>query len=786
MLKNKIVIFTSVFAMFLLVPIGIKADNVEGGKFTISGYMKDKGTGEELLGSTIFVKELKTGTTTNLYGFYSLSLPEGTYHLVYSYVGFTNIEKTIELKENVTINIELEPANEMLKEVEITGKKANENVTSSEMSVIKMDAKTIKQIPAFMGEVDIIKAIQLQPGIAVISEGSSGFSVRGGSADQNLILLDEATVYNASHLMGFFSTFNNDAVKDVKVYKGDIPAGYGGRLASLVDVRMKEGNMKRYSSTGGIGLISGRATIEGPIVKDKSSFIISGRRSWVDLFFPLATNKNVQEMGLYFYDANAKINYIINENNRVFISSYFGRDQYTSNDFLSAFGNQTATIRWNHLFSKKIFSNFTGIYSKYHYEMGNTANTANNFTWKSRLMDFSAKADFTYYVNPNNTIKFGLMGTYHNFDPGSAYGGGDNAFFDEFTVPENNSVETGIFLGNEQKLNKFTLRYGIRFSSFHNRKGTIYNFDKSDPMDYVAIDSTVYEGDFFNTYAGLEPRLAMTYLINEKSSIKASYSRTRQYIQLAQNSTAGTPLDVWYSSSPNIKPQICDQVAIGYFRNFKNNAFETSVEIYYKEMDNTIDFRDHAELLLNREIEGEVRVGESTAFGAEFLVKKSKGDLTGWISYTISRAERKIPEINNGEVYLAPYDKPHNISVVMNYNFNKRISAGMNWVYSTGNPVTYPSGRFEYGNLIAPVYTDRNDFRMPDYHRLDLSFTFKGKEKGHKYKGHDWTISVYNAYNRKNAWIINFIQDEDNPSETYAEKTYMFAILPTITYNFHF
>lgn len=782
---NKIIIISLLIIFF---NNSLRANNpIEGGekKTIISGSIKDASNGEQLLGATVLVKELKTGTATNMYGFYSLSLIPGKYTLVFSYIGYQSVEKTIELKSNLTLNIELKSAQNELQGVVITEKRSNENVTKNEMSVVRMDAKTIRQIPAFMGEVDIIKAMQLLPGVQTTSEGASGFSVRGGSPDQNLILLDEATVYNASHLLGFFSVFNNDAIKDVKIYKGDIPMNYGGRLSSVLDVRMNDGNDKHFEGTGGIGNISSRLTLEGPLLKDKTSFILSGRRTYFDLFLPLSSDEKIRDNTLYFYDFNAKIAHTINENNRIYLSGYFGRDVFNNNFSRLNSGNQTFTLRWNHLFSKKIFSNFMFIYSKYDYYLGTPDGEAYSFDWRSKMRDYGFKSDFTLYANPDNTVKFGVSSIYHIFEPGSAKGTGSQSFFNEFTVPSSYALENGIYIGNDQKVNdKLTLKYGLRLSMFNNvGPATIYNYKNN----FEAIDSTVYKsGDFYKTYAGLEPRFGISYTINDKSSVKASYSRTNQYIQLAQNSTSGTPLDVWFPSSPNAKPQISDQIALGYFRNFLGNYIETSVEVYYKTMQNSIDFKDHAELLLNEKLEGELRYGKSSSKGLEVLVKIPEGRLNGWISYTLSKTDRSFADINNGKTYLAYYDKPHNMSVVLNYEISKRTSLSSTWIYYTGAPVTFPTGRAEIGGKIVPIYSERNAYRMPDYHRLDLSLTIKGKQKPNKKWSHEWNFTIYNAYGRKNAWTINFVQDKDNPSVTYAEKTYLFSIIPAVTYNFKF
>ncbi|MBE0648622.1 MAG: TonB-dependent receptor [Bacteroidales bacterium] len=755
------------------------------GKWTISGSIRDFSNGEDLTGATVYVTELNTGAVSDFYGNYSVTIPEGHYTIQYSFVGFETVQRKVHLDKNLVIHIELNPASETLKEVEITSEQANKNVVRPEMSTFKMDIKTIKSIPSLMGEVDIIKAIQLLPGVQAVSEGGSGFSVRGGAPDQNLILLDESTVYNASHLMGFFSVFNNDAIKDVKLYKGDIPPMYGGRLSSVLDVRMKEGNSKRFEVNGGIGIIASRLTVEGPIWKDRISFIVSGRRTYADLFLALSSEKALRDNKLYFYDLNAKVNYRINDNNHLFISGYFGRDVF-KNDFAKmSWGNSTGTIRWNHLFNKKLFANFTFVYSDYRYMLGTPEGTTSSFEWNSNLRDAGLKGDLSYYINTNNTLHFGISGIYHMINPGVAGGTGSESAYTEVKVPDNFSLESGVYVSNEQKVGEhWTFKYGLRFSMFQNiGPGTIYNFDSL----YNPIDSTVYPaGDFYNTYYGIEPRIGILYTFNESSSMKASYSRTNQYLQLAQNSTAGTPLDIWFSASPNVKPQVADQGALGYFRNFRRNTIETSVEVYYKQMNHVIDFKDFAQLLLNEKLEGEIREGKGWSYGAEFLFRLNEKKFGGWVSYTLSKSMRKIPEINNGDPYPAPYDKPHNVAIVANYRFLPRWSVSANWVYATGNPVTFPTGRAEIGGKVIPIYSNRNAYRYQDYHRLDMSVTFYSKEKEGKRFKWDINASVYNVYNRHNTWSINFVQDNENPNVTYAEKIYLFGIVPSVTFNFHF
>ncbi|MEN8226829.1 MAG: TonB-dependent receptor [Bacteroidota bacterium] len=770
----------------LLIGICISCTAMEShGKVTVSGYVRDAATGEEMIGANVTILEIGAGTITNPYGYYSLSLEPGFYTLKYSFIGYLPETRSIRLDSDLVLNIELDESRQELEEVTIIAEAGNANITRLETGSTRLPIQSIRKIPALLGEVDIIKAIQLLPGVQVTSEGSSGFSVRGGSPDQNLILLDEATVYNASHLMGFFSVFNNDAIKDVKLYKGDIPASSGGRLASLLDIRMKDGNNKQLSATGGIGTISSRLTLEGPVFTEKVSFLLSARRTYADIFLLLAKDTALRDNSLFFYDLNGKLNYTINDNNKIFLSGYFGKDIF-ANDFAGMyFGNRTFTLRWNHLFSKKLFSNFTLINSHYFYDLGTPDGEIPFFNWLSFLDDYGIKGDFIWYLTPEHTFRYGLSGYYHVINPGSIKVQDTEGNDIESELSSNFALENGLYFSGESKFGeRFSMRYGLRYSTFHNiGEATLFTYNDQ----YEVIDSTLYEkGEIYNLYHGLEPRFAANYLLNERNSLKASYSRTRQYLQMASNSTAGTPLDIWFPASPNIKPQISDQLAFGYFRNFLDNKIESSLEFYYKKMTNSIDFRDHAQLLLNPRLEGELRIGEATSYGAELYVKYETSKFSGWLSYTYSRTMRDIPEINDGKPYPAPYEKPHDLALVFSYNLTKRIIIGANWIYSTGIPFTLPSGRYEVLGNILPLYTGRNEFRLPDYHRLDLSITIEGKKKpGRRWQG-EWNFSVYNAYARKNAWTLNFIQDSENPDLTYAEMTYLFSIVPAITYNFKF
>ncbi len=759
-------------------------------KVTINGYITDAENGEHLIGATLFVEELKTGASTNLYGFYSFSLLPGTYNLVFSYIGYTSDKMTLKIDKNTTLDIELKPKRELLQVFVITGENESENITGKEMGVVKMEIRTIEKIPALLGEVDVLKALQLLPGIQSAGEGTTGYSVRGGSKDQNLILLDEATIYNASHLLGFFSVFNNDAIREVKLYKGDIPARYGGRLSSLLEIHQKEGNMKHLAGQGGLGTVSSRVTVEGPLIRDKSSFILSGRRSYADLFLKLSKREELRNNQLYFYDLNTKINIVANANNRLYLSAYSGRDivNIASDEnfppFKMGWGNNTFGLRWNHLFSPTLFTNFSLNYSKYDYRLGIQDNVQ-GFEWVSMMKDLSAKGDFVWYVNPDNTVRFGAQCIYHDFWPGLAQGKGDQTIFGELKIPPSRALQYGIYLSNEHQVSThISLNYGLRYSHFQNiGPGTVYRFNEA----FQNIDSTVYPmGKVYNQYGGWEPRVTMVLQINERSSIKSSYNRTMQYIHLASNSTIGSPLDVYLPSSPNIKPQSAHQAALGYYRNFLNNNIEMSIEVYYKKMENQVDFKDHAELILNPQIEGEIRIAEGEAYGLEVLIRKQAGRLTGWIGYTLSRSQRISQWINDGKVYLSPYDRTHDISIVASYQFTPLLSASATWVYASGAPVTFPTGRFQYGNVIAPVYSDRNDYRMPAYHRLDLGITYDPVRKKNRRWESSWTLSVYNAYNRHNAFMIYFVRKDNGSNVMEAEMIYLFPIIPAITYNFKF
>ena len=756
---------------------------VFGQKYTISGYVKDITNGEDIYGAIIKVKELENvGTKTNAYGFYSITLDQGTYTLIYRSTGFETQEMPVVLNEDQSINIELTVPKDVLliEEVVISAEKENDNITSAEMNITKFDPKDIETIPVIFGEKDIMKTLQLTPGVKGAGEGNAGFFVRGGGADQNLILLDEAPVYNASHLLGFFSVFNSDAIKDVSLFKSGIPAEYGGRASSVMDVKMRDGNLKKFGMSGGIGLISSRLTLEAPLVKDKGSFILSGRRSYADLFLKASNDPDIRNTTLYFYDLNAKGNYKISDKDRIFLSGYFGRDNFGFSDIFGFnWGNATGTVRWNHVINDKIFSNTSFVYSNFDYEFS-VGSGDEGFGVKSSIQDFNLKQDFSYFINTSNTMKFGVNAIHHTFRPGALTG--DNDSFNEVILDPRYGVELGAYIQNEQKLGaRFSMMYGLRYSGFNLMgEGKSYEFDEKGNTtainEHDRLESIQY-------YQGFEPRFSMSYILSETNSIKLGYNRNYQYLHQLSNSTTSSPTDVWVPSSNIVKPQIADQIAIGYYQNLKKNMFKTSVEVYYKNLQNQIDYRTGAQTILNNEVEGELVFGRGFAYGAEFLIEKKKGKLTGWISYTLSRSLRQFDDIDQGNIFPARQDRIHDIAVVLMYKLNEKLSLATSWVYYTGDAVTFPSGKYEVNGEVLPYYTERNGYRMPDYHRIDLGLTWYLKDKN-KFT-HNLNFSVYNGYARENAFTITFGPDEDDPSKTVATQTALFKIVPSITYNFN-
>ncbi|MFN7118290.1 MAG: TonB-dependent receptor [Saprospiraceae bacterium] len=758
-------------------------------KVTLSGHIRDASNGEQLIGANVFLKDQGTGASTNVYGFYSLSVAPGTYEVLVSYLGFQNKTLQVELTANKTLDIELDPEGVVINEVVVTAKQADRNVQDIEMSVERLNAAQIRQIPQVLGEADLIRSIQLLPGVSTVGEGATGFNVRGGNVDQNLILLDEATVYNSSHLFGLFSVFNVDAIKDAKLYKGGIPARYGGRLSSVLDVRQRDGNKKNLAASGGIGLIASRLTVEGPIQKDESSFMIAGRRSYGDLFLKLTPDLN--DNVVYFYDLNAKVNFKLGEKDHLYLSGYFGKDVFNfGDDFASDWGNTTASLRWNHLFSSKLFANFTAIYSDYGYSFGVPDGTQ-AFDWDSRIFNHVLKGDLSYFFSPTSKLEFGAEGNYYRFHPGNARGVGSESIFNEINIQHQYALEAAAYISYEHEpIKNLTLQYGLRYSLFQRLgKENIYLYENGVPTDKNAIIDTVAYGSWepIKTFSAPEPRFSANYVLNNENSIKFSYNRMQQYIHLVSNTTSATPVDIWTPSGKYVKPATVDQVALGYFRNFKNNMYEASVEGFYKNFKNLLDFKDGAELLLNETLETELLTGNGRAYGLELSVRKNEGVLTGWISYTLSRSERKVPGINEDEYYPSNYDKTHNLSITGAYKLNEKWNFSANFAYATGRPITYPESRYEYDGIIIPHYGNRNGARVPDYHRLDIGAQYIPNPDSQKRWKSSWDFGIYNVYGRRNAYSIFFRQNEDNPLQTEAVRLSIFgSLLPYVTYNFSF
>ncbi|MBX2949592.1 MAG: TonB-dependent receptor [Crocinitomicaceae bacterium] len=750
---------------------------------TISGTVKDGENGEDLFEALIIVKELSnTGAKTNAYGFYSLTLPNGTYTLIVRAPGYDHKEIEVELTSNKRMDVELfvPSAVKEIQEVEITATKENDNITKSGMAVTTLTPKDIETIPVIFGEKDIVKTLQLTPGVKAAGEGNAGFYVRGGGADQNLVLIDEAPVYNASHLLGFFSVFNSDAIKDVSLYKSGIPAEYGGRASSVMDVKMKEGNNKKFGVSGGLGLISSRLTVEGPIVKDKGSFIVSGRRSYLDLFLKASKDQDLKNTKLYFYDLNLKANYKITDRDRIFLSGYFGRDNLSFSDIFGfRWGNATGTLRWNRIINEKLFSNTSVIFSNFNYSFDIGADDE-KFGVSASIQDWNVKQDFNYYANRNNSLKFGFNAVYHTFKPGEL--NSTVSAFNQLKVADQYALEFGVYAQNDQKIGDwFSIMYGIRYSGFNYMgKGTAYEYDENG----VKTNETAYK-DFesIKYHHFLEPRVSMSFILSEKNSIKLAYNRNSQFLHQLSNSTTSSPTDIWVPSTNNVKPQIADQIALGYYRNFVDNTYALTTEIYYKHLSNQIDYRNGANLFLNEEIEGGLVYGKGRTYGLEIQFEKRKGKFTGWISYTLARSLRQFDAINGGKEFSARQDRIHDIAIVAMYRMSKKIALSSNFIYYTGDAVTFPSGKYEVNGTIVPYYTERNGYRMPNYHRLDLGMTVYFKERP-KFE-HNLNISIYNVYARENAYTIRFEEDQDNPGKTKAIQTSLFRIVPSITYNFN-
>jgi outer membrane cobalamin receptor len=763
-------------------------------KVTLNGYIKDQSNGEELIGVTVYIPELKAGTTTNSYGFYSITVPPGQYEVMISYIGFKTQLMTLDLSKDVVTNINLETEATVMQEVVVSDKALDEHVVEIQMSRNTLNLDQIRKLPALFGEVDIIKNVQMLPGVIVAGEGTSSFYVRGGGADQNLILIDEAPIYDPSHLGGMVSVFNADVVKESELYKGGIPARFGGRLSSILEVRTKDGNNKNFMASGGIGTLASRLAIEGPIRKDKSSFILSGRTSNLGVYLKAADTDN----GVNFHDLNLKVNWRSSNKNRFFISAYSGRDKLSFDKGTAGFGwgNSTATFRWNHLFNERLFSNTSLIASNFDYSL-ELDDPIQGFKWTSNLQEISLKNDLSYYINTSNELTFGYHLAGRRFSPATIKPSSESSIFQATTFDKMYALDHALYVSNRQKINnKLTLDYGVRLSIFQNvGKGDVYLYE--DPQDNATItrtDTLHYDAlETIKAYINLEPRLAVRYMIDESRSIKASYNRTVQNTHLVSAGTVPLPFNTWNPSGYYLKPQTADQVALGFFENFRNNMYEFSVEAYYKDIKNITDFADNAEIMLNRDLSTEFRQGKSWAYGTEFMINKKEGRLTGMLSYTLSKAVRKIEGVNLGKTFAAGYDRRNAVNLAVAYDLNSRWSLGATFTYSTGRPITIPSGKYEYGAYQPDVVSDRNGYRLPDFHHLDLSATYNPKGNlNRKWKG-QWVFSIYNAYNRKNPFTIytRTKQDDDgniigDGTQKEARMIYLFPFLPSVTYNFKF
>lgn len=767
--------------------------------YIINGVIKDSSSNETLYGVNILVANSNFGAVTNEYGFYSLKLPEGNHQIIISYLGYQEQTITVDLSENITLNFSLSETSESLDEVVITDDTEKLNIRKPEMSVNKLDISTIQKLPVVFGEVDVVKSLLLLPGVSNAGEGSSGFNVRGGAVDQNLILLDEATIYNSSHLFGLFSVFNPDAIKNLKLYKGGIPAKYGGRVSSVLEIFQKDGNSKEFKANGGIGLISSRILAEGPIVKDKSSFLVGGRSSYAHLFLKLTDNDNAA----YFYDLNTKLTFRLDNSNSILFSGYFGRDVFNiSQSFKNTYGNAVFNLRWNHVLTDNIFTNLSVIYSDYYY--GLTLDFV-GFNWNSGIKNLNLKYDFNHYINDNLSLDYGIQNTYYEFNPGEIEPSTATSGIINYKLTKKYAFESALYLSAEQKLTKnLSAEYGFRFSNFFRLGQSELNLYKGDQAVNFNNDFKIYENanpistkqlsknKVEKHFWAIEPRASLAYSLNDNESVKLSYNRMNQYLHLITNTSSPTPLDIWAPSGKYIEPQILDQVAAGYFRNLSDDKYSIEIEGFYKFIKNRIDYIDGANLIANNAIEQVILPGKARAYGLEFLFKKNTGRFTGWLSYTLSRSEQQTPGrtavetgINDGNWYKTAYDKTHDLSLIGSYELNSRWQLNSNFIYQSGLPTTYPTGQYRFENLTIPVYSPRNSERLPAYHRLDISATYTpSKNMGRNYKS-SWNFGIYNVYGRKNAVSLNFRNNEDTGNNE-AVRLSLFGIIPSVTYNFKF
>jgi hypothetical protein len=767
-------------------------------KVTLSGTITAANSNETIIGANIVIKEIPAYTSTNEYGFYSITIPKGNYKIEISSIGFQSKEITVDLNKNTKLNVSISENSEELKEVIITEKKTT-NTQKAEMSVNKLSIATIKKMPVVLGEVDVLKSLLLLPGVTNAGEGASGFNVRGGGADQNLILLDEATIFNSSHVFGFFSVFNPDAIKDLKLYKGGIPSRFGGRASSVLDVYQKDGNSKSFHANGGIGLISSRLLLEGPIVKDKGSFIVAGRGSYAHLFLKFTDNKN----SAYFYDLNTKLNYKLDKNNSLYVSGYFGRDVFNlAGSFTNIYGNATSNLRWNHLFSDKLFSNLSFIYSDYYYGL---QLDFVGFKYDSGIKNYNLKYDFKNYISDKVKLNYGVNAIYYDFNPGSISPTTLESGINNRQLDKKYAFEPAIYLEAEQKItDKLEIMYGVRYSQFYRLGASTVNLYQNNETVTFNNQLKIYEkgipigtkfygnNEIITTYDNLEPRFSAAYSIDNNQSIKASYNRMTQYLQLVSNTSSPTPLDVWTPSDNYIKPQIADQIALGYFKNFNEDKYSVEVETFFKTIKNRINYIDGANLIANEALEQVILNGQMRSYGLELLLRKNTGKLNGWISYTLSRSEQQTPGrtaneigLNNGNWYSSIYDKLHNLAITGNYNWSDKWSFGANFILQTGQPVTFPNGQYQYQGITIPSFGLRNEDRLPAFHHLDISATYIPKPQKKKNWQGEWVFSIYNVYNRQNAASISFRQNNETGANE-AVRFSIFGAVPAVSYNFKF
>lgn len=789
-MKKRLLIFWMIF--FSL--IGFSQEKV-----TLSGKVIDSNNNETLIGVLVEIPVLKFSTFTNEYGFFSLTVPPGSYTIQARTIGYETKNIQISIQENSKITIEIAANAKELAAVVVTKNPSRINIHKPEMSVNKIAISTLKKMPAILGEIDILKSITTLPGVTNAGEGQSGFNVRGGAADQNLILLDEATVYNSSHLFGFFSVFNADAIKDLKLYKGGIPARFGGRVASVLDIYQKEGNSKTYNLSGGIGLISSRLMAEGPLVKDKGSFLVAGRSSYAHLFLKLTNNKN----SAYFYDLNTKLSYKLNDNNKLYLSGYFGRDVFSlNNSFVNTYGNTVFNLRWNHLFSDKLFSNASMIYSDYYY--GLTLDFV-GFDWDSGIKNYNFKYDLKHYLTDRIKLFYGANAIYYDFNPGKIVPSNTSSGINPNQLDKKYAFEPAVYFDVEQQLtDKLSINYGLRYSLFYrlgqqeintyaNNQAVIFNTEQQIYEKAIPTGSVYYgSNETIAKFNNLEPRLAIAYVLDENQSLKMSYNRMTQYLHLISNTQSPTPLDIWAPSDHFIKPQVLDQMALGYFAEFNDGKYSLEIESFYKKIKNRLDYIDGADLIANNAIEQVVLNGNARAYGLEILVRKNEGKFNGWLSYTLSRSEQQTPGrnllesgINNGAWYKTGWDKLHNLSLTSMYKWNEKWSFSSIFTLQSGQPVTYPNGQYQYQGITIPTYGLRNENRLPTYHRLDLSATLNpNKNKDRNWQG-EWVFGIYNVYSRKNAASISFRQNQDSGNNE-AVRLSIFGVVPSVTYNFKF